>query len=302
MGECITTGGAAGGVTSGYTVPNFQRNNFMKPFKIMLAFCLASQALAEKPSLGAPDWQVEDLRTPESVLVWRSPEGKQLLVSEIEGDSTAADGQGGIALLSTDGEVKDQNFIRGLNAPKGMAVVGSTLYVADITELVAIDLAARKRIASYPVEGAVFLNDVAADAEGTVYVSDTRTGKVHVLVDGVISTFLPDVPNANGLLVKGDGLVIGAGDTLYRSHDGELEVIAKGFAEKADGVEPLAEGGYLVSCWAGLVYRVDGAGALTLLRDSREPQVNTADIGYDSETNQLYIPTFLSNGVQAYSL
>ncbi|UTF59873.1 SMP-30/gluconolactonase/LRE family protein [Gilvimarinus sp. DA14] len=269
---------------------------------LALGLSLISLSVIASGKLGAPAWEIQGLRTPESVLVWRSEAGKQLLVSEIEGDSTAADGQGGIALLSTDGEIIDQNFIRGLNAPKGMAVVGSTLYVADITELVAIDLNKREKIASYPVEGAVFLNDVAADAAGVVYVSDTRTGKVHVLRDGVMQTFLPDVPNANGLLVEGDALLIGAGDTLYRARDGALEVVAKGFAEKADGVEPLAEGGYLVSCWAGLVYRVGGDGTLTLLRDTREPQVNTADIGYDRETNRLYIPTFLSNGVQAYSL
>jgi hypothetical protein len=38
------------------------------------------------------------------------------------------------------------------------------------------------------------------------------------------------------------------------------------------------------------------------LLDSRSPQVNTADIGYDSASNILYVPTFLANSVRAYAL
>lgn len=270
----------------------------------LLAFAISLLPLPVMAAdqLEAPVWETQGLRTPESVLLWHGPEGKQLLVAEIEGDSTEADGQGGIALLSLDGEIVDQDFVRGLDAPKGMAVVGNTLYVADITQLRAIDLQKGELKASYPVEGAVFLNDVAANDAGQVFVSDTRTGKVHRLHEGQMELYLDDVDNANGLKFDGDSLLIGAGDTLYRVSNGEPKVFAKGFAEKADGVEPLADGGYLVSCWAGLIYRVYEDGAISLLRDTRDPQVNTADIGYDPDTNIVYVPTFFSDSVQAFEL
>ncbi|MCP8899337.1 GTP-binding protein [Gilvimarinus xylanilyticus] len=267
-----------------------------------LAISLLPLSAVAGDQLGAPAWETEGLRTPESVLLWHSPQGKQLLVSEIEGDSTEADGQGGIALLSLDGEIVDQNFVRGLDAPKGMAVVENTLYVADITQLRAIDLQKGELKASYPVEGAVFLNDVAANDAGQVFVSDTRTGKVHRLLDGQMELYLEEIDNANGLTFDGDSLLIGAGDTLYQVSDGEPQVVAQGFAEKADGVEPLADGGYLVSCWAGLIYRVSEDGAITQLRDTRDPQVNTADIGYDPDTHIVYVPTFYSDSVQAFTL
>ncbi|HEY7885795.1 MAG TPA: GTP-binding protein [Cellvibrionaceae bacterium] len=273
----------------------------MKKWMGLAALICVPGALAA-PELGEPLWETGELRTPESVLVHTLDGQTVLLVSEIEGDPTGADGEGGIALLGADGSMIDQDFVRGLSAPKGMAVHGSALYVSDIDKLVAIDLVTRKIVARYPVADAVFLNDVAVDAEGVVYVSDTRTGKVHRLIDGVIDTYLEGLDGANGLYVDGDALYIGAGPRLLVARAGEVSPVAEGFGDGIDGVEALAEGGFIVTCWVGLVYHVSDEGEVTRLRDTRDPQMNTADIGYDPRTNRLYIPTFFTNSVRAYAL
>src|SRR5690606_6787879 len=152
------------------------------------------------------------------------------------------DGKGGIALLDTDGKIIDQDFIRGLSAPKGMAVHGNTLYVSDITELVAADLKTGEVGARYPVADSVFLNDVAVAPTGAVYVSDTRTGKVHRLVDGKVDTYLEGLKDANGLYTEGEALYIGAGPELFVARDGEVSLVADGFESGIDGVEALADG------------------------------------------------------------
>ena len=259
------------------------------------------------PALATPQlellWQTKDLRIPESVLHSAIADEQTLFVSEIEGKSNEADGQGGIALFNVDGTVRQHNWLRGLNAPKGLASFQGKLYVADLTELVVIDINTAKVLEKISAPDSVFLNDVAVDPQGIVYVSDTRKNRLYRLQQNKLSPWLEDVEAANGLTFVGNQLYIAAGDKLFKADDqGKLTIIAQGFAERADGVEPVGNGDFIVSCWAGLVYYVHADGKLDLLLDNRPHKLNTADIGWDSAKQILYVPTFLGNSVQAYQL
>jgi len=250
-----------------------------------------------------PLWHTKDLRIPESVLLGTVAKSPTLFVSEIEGQGTAADGLGGIALLNADGSIRQQNWLRGLNAPKGLASFQGKLYVADLTELVVIDIESAKVLEKISAPDSVFLNDVAVDSKGMVYVSDTRKNRLYRLQQNNLKPWLENVEAANGLTFVGDQLYIGAGDKLFKADDqGKLTVIAQGFAERADGVEPVGNGDFIVSCWAGLIYYVHADGKLDLLLDNRPHKLNTADIGWDNTQQILYVPTFLGNSVQAYQL
>lgn len=270
------------------------------------SFWLLSVVLA-LPAFATPQlellWQTKELRTPESVLYQSIDAEPTLFVSEIEGQSNAADGQGGIALLNVDGTIRQHNWLRGLNAPKGLASFQGKLYVADITELVIIDIKTAQVIEKFSAPDSVFLNDVAVDPQGIVYVSDTRKNRIYRFQHNTLSPWLENVEAANGLTFVGHTLYIGAGDKLYKTDDkGQLTIVAQGFAERADGVEPVGNGDFIVSCWAGLVYYVHADGTLNLLLDNRPHQLNTADIGWDSVKQILYVPTFLGHSVQAYQL
>lgn len=248
-------------------------------------------------------WQTAGLRTPESVLFYPNGKDPFLFVSEIEGEPAGVDGKGGIAKLDLEGKIIEADWVRGLNAPKGMAVYEDFLYVSDITELVVIRIATGELVRTIPVEGAEFLNDVAVNSRGEVFVSDTRTNKVHKLVDDQIETYLAEVPGANGLATLGGNLVIGANDKLWLVYqDQQLIKIAEGFAAPADGVEMAGPGEFIVSCWAGLIYYVYSDGKKELLIDSRNKEVNTADIGYDYDSRVVYVPNFFKNTVTAYQL
>lgn len=278
----------------------------MKKFStlIVLSFSLLfagaqAQAAKQLESL----WQTIDLPTPESVLYVADKKAPYLFVALIDGQGDVADGKGGIAKLATDGKVIDKNWISGLNAPKGMALHENYLYVADITELVIIDIKKQKVIKKIPVADSVFLNDVTVNSSGVVFVSDTRTNKVHRYLDGKIELYLDKVSSANGLKALGSTLVVGAGQELILvDADKNRAVIAKGFESGIDGIEMIERGEFIVSCWVGLVYYVHSDGRLKLLIDSREQKINTADIGYDPNTQQLFVPNFFKNTVTAYQL
>lgn len=250
-----------------------------------------------------PLWVAENLKVPESVLVYRDGKSNFLLVSQIDGDPSTADGAGGIAKLTMSGEVDDAEWVTGLNAPKGMAFVDGKLYVADINQIVIINIkkaAVEQRIA---VPGSVFLNDVTVDSAGTVYVSDTRVNKVYRLKNGVVDEYLNNVESANGLKSLGANLVVGAGTHLVLvDKDKNRLKIANGFAQPIDGIEPINRGDFLVSCWQGLVYYVHLDGRLELLIDSQKEKINTADIGYDASTRTLFVPNFSKNTVSAYKV
>ena len=96
-------------------------------------------------------------------------------VSNVAGKPTDKDGNGFISKISLkDGKVVTLEWATGLDAPKGLALVGDTLYAADIDKLAEINTKTGKIVALHDAPGATFLNDVAADGKGNVYVSDFK--------------------------------------------------------------------------------------------------------------------------------
>ena len=84
-------------------------------------------------------WESEKkLNVPESVLY--NPGANILYVSNIYGKPTEKNGLGFIAKLDLDGKIIKQEWVRGLNAPKGMGIHGDTLYVTDIDRIALISI------------------------------------------------------------------------------------------------------------------------------------------------------------------
>lgn len=242
----------------------------------------------------------EKLPVPESVLY--VPDTKELYVSLIDGEGNAKDGQGGIAVLNLDGSLKNATWITGLNAPKGMALHRGLLYIADITAVVVVDIITGNIIDEIEIEGSVFLNDVTTDSYGTVYVSDTRLNKIYRVKNGKYDVYMDNVNAANGLKHIGADLYVLAGKELWRVNaQNEIAVVAKGLEQNGDGIEPVGNGDFLVTCWPGLIYHIKADGTLTKLLDV-QGKMNTADLGFNPEQKVLYIPTFNSNSVVAYQL
>ncbi len=248
-------------------------------------------------------WLTEGFSVPESVLVYRNGKVNTLFVSQVNGDPSAIDGNGSIAKLKPDGEIDELNWVTGLNGPKGMSAYEGKLYVADINELVIINIKSGEIEKKIAIPGAQFLNDVTIDSKGTVYISDTKTNKVHRYEKDVIDDYLVKVESANGLKVIGSNLVVGAGTHLFLVDKSKNRLqIAAGFAQAIDGIESVGNGDFLVSCWQGLIYYVHLNGKMDLLIDSQKEGINTADIGFDAQTQTMYVPNFSKNSVTAYKI
>ncbi len=240
--------------------------------------------------------------------VWKVPESvyfhnvkNVLYVSNIgEGE---AKGKGSIGKVKPDGTGAVVEWVKGLDGPKGMAVVGNNLWVADLTNMRVIGLNQARIQETIAVEGAVFLNDVASGPGGTVYVSDSRSKKVHEIKGKKVTTLIEGLEGPNGLLWQKEGLyILDNGKLLLRQDDGTVKTIATGMEGGTDGVERVNEKDFIISSWAGVIYFVTESGVVTKLLDSREEKINTADIGYDDATKMLYVPGFYKNTVTAYKL
>jgi hypothetical protein len=275
----------------------------------LIVFCTEAEAA---PKLL---WEAKGLAQPESVVV--DPATGAIYVSNIVGAVMQKDGNGFIAKLNGDGEVVTRQWVKGLDAPTGLALHDRTLYVADVGQLVEINVASGEVLKRYPAAGATFLNDVEVDAEGTVYVSDTPTNTIWRLKDGSFEPWLANdkLNGPNGLLVQGDTLIVAslgkipsvgqkqelAGLSQISLKDQSVSPIGNGQPiGNLDGLELLQPGVYLVTDWAaGALYRVDAKGKAERLIDLNQ---GSADLTYLPAKKIVLIPMMLDNSLVAYRL
>jgi hypothetical protein len=259
------------------------------------------------------------LATPESVL--HDTAADVYLVSNINGTPLGIDGNGFISKLSPDGTVIDLKWIDGgnpgteLNAPKGTAIVGDTLYVADISVVRLFDRVTGESLGSVDIPGATFVNDLAATRDGRVIVSDSGmvftengaepTGSAAVYLinaEGGLTTVAAgdalDLPNGVLDSLAHDGIVVataGANAVYLLDEDGERIDIAELPTGGLDGVVETDDGTLLVSSWEGsAVYAISPGGEITkVANDLPAP----ADIGWDAGRKRLLVPLFNDNAV-----
>lgn len=245
-------------------------------------------------------WETDTtLITNESVLYY--PAGEQLFVSNINGQPLDQDENGYLSIIKPDGTIEVQEWITGLDAPKGMAEANGMLYVTNIDELVEINIAEGVITNRYPVEGAVFLNDVALGG-GKVYFSDMNTGKLHALADGEVTTVAEGLEGLNGLAYQAEegNLYMLNNTGLQRmTADGEISTV-NDEVTGGDGLILLDDDVFLASRWQGEIWLIRD-GVATMLLDSKD-EMQTADIGYLAEENLVLVPRFFSNKVSAYRL
>ena len=271
---------------------------------VVACICLLSASLVHAQKLELK-WKTDTLLSvPESVLL---DAGKKILyVANIDGKPDGKDGAGFISKVNLNGKIENLKWVTGLDAPKGMGMFGTNLYVADISRVVIIDITSGKITNKIEIDGAKFLNDITVDKKGTVYLSDTGTGKIHTLKNNTTELYFDssEFKGINGLLALNNELYVvdfGTGTNYKLSADKKLVKFGT-TSEGADGVVPVGDGSFLVSNWNGEVYHVSAKGESVKLLDTKDQKVSAADIEFDVKTKTLYVPTFFSNTVTAYEL
>ena len=246
-------------------------------------------------------WETDSvINLPESVLP--DVKNKVLYVSVMGNNPNDKDGVGGIAKIGLNGKVINLDWITGLNAPKGLAKIGNMMYAADLTDIVVIDVAKGKVMLKIPIDSAKFLNDITVSDKGIVYVSDSRTKRIHRIEKNKASLYMENINGVNGLKAIGDDLYIAGGKTLWKADARKNLTTLAELPNSGDGLEPVGNGDFLFTSWAGYVYYVYADGKYDLLLDTHLEKKNTADLGYDPVKRILYIPTFYKKTIMAYQL
>ena len=265
--------------------------------KILLL--LLTVALSYLPAHAQPGlvklWESDTLtlKGPESALF--DPKTNSLYISSMY--------SGSVVLMDLNGRVTNKEWIKGLNANKGSALFKGQFYTAETTGVAIIDVDKAVVVKRIPIEGAVMLNDLAVDSKGVVYVSDTRTGKVYRIEGDKPTLYLENLPGANGLLTLGSDLYVLTSTNIYKVNADKVQTkIGDDFESGLDGIVKVANDEFIISNYKGMLWRVKTDGTKQLLLDTRTSGTMSNDIGYDSATNTLFVPSFSSNRIIAYKV
>jgi sugar lactone lactonase YvrE len=254
---------------------------------------------------------VDKLEAPEAARF--DPELGVYFVANINGDPLGKDGNGYISRITRDGQVDSLKFIAGgrggarLDAPKGMAIAGDTLWVADIDAARAFDKRSGKPITTVSMaKEAKFLNDAAVGPDGAIYFTDTGTNRVFRVADGkaTIALEFKDKPGPNGITWDSAGskflIVPFQGTSIYHWAPGDSApmVVTQG-PGKMDGVEALGGGRFVVSTWTdSSLFVLEGDQITKLVGGLPSP----ADIAFDAEGGRIAVPLLMENRVEFVDL
>jgi len=248
-------------------------------------------------------WETDTLlKVPESVLF--DADNKVLYVANIDGtDPWAKDEKGSIGKVGLDGKIIAAEWVKGLSSPKGMGLQNGKLYVADLSDIVVIDLKKGVIDKTIRVEGSEGLNDISIGNDGIIWVSDSRNKKLYKIENDKSTVYLENLKGPNGVLKRGKDLYILDAGGFYKVNDDKtLTKIADGMEGGTDGIENVTGNDFLVSCWQGALWYINAKGEKQLLLDTKAEKKNTADIGFDPVTKTVYVPTFWKNSVVAYQV
>lgn len=228
-----------------------------------LALALATiSGLAAADGLELPESVVQDLDT--GALYCSNVGGSQPTLEAV----VAKDGNGFISKLKADGSVETLKFLPQagdppLNGPKGLCIIGTVLWVADIDRVVAYNLEGGKQLSEYPLteKNVTFANDLV-EVDGDLLLSDTAGDQVLQLkgadrgtITGAEVIDKGIFGGANGIATDGKGTIFLASYPVGTMPKEGGMVRAFKFGENMDKRSKL---GFPVGLWDGVAVATDG--------------------------------------------
>lgn len=278
---------------------------------------------APRPTIANRWGKSVGLKAPESVLL--DDKNDVYLVSNVDGKPLDVDGKGFISKLAPVGQGVELKWIESgknkvvLNAPKGMAITGDTLWVADIDTVRTFHRTTGAPTGDIKIAGATFLNDMAVTPDGRVLVSDTgfkpaKDGGLEASGSDAIYAIDKDrkpAPIARSKGLGGPNGIIPYGDNrMYVVSMGTGELFTLDASGNRDNGQKMPRGGldgiafgretYFISSWdANAIYRgVVNHDFEVFIEDVKSP----ADLMFDRKRNRLLIPLMTEDEVRAYEV
>ncbi len=292
----------------------FTHNLKLSVLTLALSFTFINTSVADEHELELA-WEVTGLGNPESVVY--DPRLNLLYVSNVNGGPNDKDGNGYISLVSLDGRIINEKWVTGLNGPKGLALSGTTLYTADIDELVAIDVDHGRITDKYKVDDAKFFNDVTAADNGDIYLSDMLMNRIHVLSGNDFSIWIEsdELEAPNGLHFTEDDIILGSWGvmtdgfaTAVPGHLKRISIKTKNISSigdgssvgNLDGVEGNDDVGFYVTDWMnGKLFHISSAGEAKEILSLKQ---GSADHEFIIKKDLIIIPMMNDNIMYAYKI
>jgi len=285
--------------------------NTLKITGLLTALLFTGPALADSPI-----WVTSGLKMPESVEYDRVRD--QYYVSNINGGVMDQDSNGSIGLLDARGKLINVDWVTGLHSPKGLALHNNKLYVADVKQLVVINVDSGKVVARYPADDSMVLNGITVSKTGNIFISDWTGNRIYTLDDGELKIWLESAKlnSPNGLWVDDNNLYVASwGARPKQDFTTETTGNIKQISLKTkniktlpqdnlwinmDGIYPYSKNKWIISDFIkGEILLLDGKGGVKKLVTTK---YGSADIYYIHDKNLLIVPLMMDNQVVAYTV
>jgi len=283
----------------------------MKFLVLAASVLLANTAWAEPKVL----WELDGFKMPESVLLDKPR--SRIYVSNVNLEPMSEDGNGSIGLISKDGKHHQVEWVTGMSSPKGLALRGKYLFVADVKGLVVVNVEDGRVSARYPAPDAGVLNGLAFAPDGSLYISDWIGNRIYRFEENELSVWLEstDLESPNGLVVRDGYLYVAAwGKNPSADFSTESSGMLKRISLKdktiesfrgesswmnLDGLHPVRNGWLATDFMRGELLSLSTRGKVK--RRYKLGQTS-ADFWFEEDENLLLIPYLMGNRVAAYRL
>ncbi len=260
--------------------------------------------------------ELTGLQDPESIIMDTTT--GHYYISNINGLDAEKDGNGYITKILKGELVTVMRFIGDqetgyiLDAPKGMAIVGGKIYIADIDVVKCFFVETGKfdRQISMPARDSYLLIDIVSDGRENIYISDALNDVIYLvniendaasvyvegqLLGGPYGLFYDK--HTNHLFVAASK----SGEILNISPKKEVEVLKTGLTELNGIFMDRSSDLFVASMSQGEIYRIKrkGDGKLTLFQSGLD---SPANIAFDSINETILIPQRKAHKVTSLAL
>lgn len=219
-------------------------------------------------------------------------------------------------VAAEDGAVQALRYMTGttdapLHMPRGMAIRGDTLWVADVDGVHGFDRRSGQHAAfvDFRSHEPGFLNDIAVGPDGLLYITDTGRGRVYrIPAGGVAEIAVEDARTGPPNGITWDGarsaflLAPWGGETMLRSWDpvsGTLSDVTTLVGGRFDGIEMVDGSALIASQDDSTLHSVAPDG-------SSRPQIRVpgrpADIAIDTRRQRVAVPYIALGRVDVWAL
>lgn len=234
------------------------------------------------------------------------------VVYDAVNDRYLVSNNGNGSIVSVDPKGKVSPFITGgMVSPKGMYLKHPLLYVADVDQIRAIDVANKRLVASYPIEGALMLADLCADDSDKLYITDIKANCIFIFdinTKSLQKITHPLISMPNGIVYdhpRRQVMFVGFGNQAsiltYNIYTATVETFMESAYSQLDGILIDDLGRIFFSTWKeGMIVMIpqEQNRFVPVVRNLKSP----ADFALNPLTHELVIPLYARNRIVRHKI